>query len=41
MHNLEAVLPSIDTLSQPLGMHFAASKVGWLAGWGSRLRGQR
>ena len=27
MHNLEAVLPSIDILCQPLGMHFSYNKV--------------
>lgn len=36
MHNLEAVLPSIETLTQPLGMHFSASKVGWVGNHGEQ-----
>lgn len=27
MHNLPAVIPSIETLCQPLGMHLSANKV--------------
>ena len=41
MHNLEAVLPSVDILCQPLGMHFSYNKVRGYGGgvavvwWGS------
>jgi adenine C2-methylase RlmN of 23S rRNA A2503 and tRNA A37 len=34
MHNLEAVLPSVDILCQPLGMHFSYNKVRWACGCG-------
>ena len=41
MHNLGAVLPSVDILCQPLGMHFSYNKVRGYGGgvavvwWGS------
>lgn len=30
LHNLPGVLPSVETLCQPLGLHFSYNKVRWL-----------